>query len=217
MFLVLFSLVFSLTAQAEVLVARLDGMTCVGCQSKVVEALEGLPFVGDAKASTLDAIACAELTGPLDKAAVHAVITALEYTVTRLDTAAKCPTKTRENWGDIDGLDVRIISHGEKVDIEANLAQKKFTVVDFGAVWCAPCHAAEALLKVYLRDHPDTAVRAIVLDGADPDTSFAHPAAQQHLSQAPGLPYFVVYNPKAKIIYRGVDVVKVLEKMDKKR
>ena len=93
----------------------------------------------------------------------------------------------------------------------------KFTVFDFGADWCGPCHAAEKLLKAYMGDHADVAVRAIVLEGKTPKISFSLPVVHQHLSGAAGLPYFVVYSPAGKRVYRGIDLPKALRKMDKKR
>ena len=73
------------------------------------------------------------------------------------------------------------------------------------------------MLKDYLRDHDDVAVRAIVLDSQNPKESFAMPAAHQHLRSAPGLPYFVVVNAKGKAVFKGSDVAKLLKKIDKKR
>jgi copper chaperone CopZ len=208
------------SAHAAVIVANIEGMSCSGCQTKVKDALEGLPFLGATEASLAREAACAELTGTMDEAAFKRAIEDLGYTVATLREADACPASEagkRRNWGNIDGLDAQVISRGESVDLALHAVEGKFTIVDFGAVWCGPCHAAEALLKGYLRGNPDTAVRAVVLDGDDPETSFSHPAAHQYLMSAAGLPYFIVYNPSGKVIYRGVDVVKVLKKVDRKR
>ena len=43
------------------------------------------------------------------------------------------------------------------------------------------------------------------------------PIVAQHLQTAPGLPYFILVNPKGKVISRSVDAAKILKKIDKKR
>jgi copper chaperone CopZ len=204
-----------------VVVIELEGMTCIHCETKIVEALDKLEFLTNVEASLSGQKACAELAGALDTHAITAAITDLEYTVTGQDLLESCPdianTGAPGNWDETSGMDARIISTGAEVDFEASLVPDKFTVFDFGANWCGPCHAAEKLLKAYMGDHPDVAVRAIVLAGKTPKSSFAHPVVHQHLSGAAGLPYFVVYSPAGKRIYRGVDLPKALKKIDKKR
>ncbi len=208
---------FSASAHSAVMIAQVEGMDCVSCQVKIVKALEALPFIDTAMASTTEGSACAKLNATLDEAAVTRAISDLGYTLSELSTDEQCPRRKRVNWGDIEDLDVQVISRGEAVNIDEYIEPGKFTIIDFGAIWCAPCHAAESLLKAYLSDHADTAVRAVILDGQNPETSFAQPAAQQHLMSAPGIPFFIVYNPRGKIIYRGIDVVRVLKKLDNKR
>jgi len=110
-----------------------------------------------------------------------------------------------------------VTAKGEEVDLEAHEVDGKFTIFDFGAPWCGPCHVAEKLLRDYLSDHPDVALRAVVLDAQDAKTSFDMPVVAQHLQTAPGLPYFILVNPKGKTIARGVDPARILKKIDKKR
>jgi thiol-disulfide isomerase/thioredoxin len=220
LFLIAF-LLASAPARAEVVLLRLAGMDCVSCEAKVKGALNGLDFLNNADASTPGQKACAELTGALNTTAITAAIVDLGYTVQGQDILEACPdiraTTWSGNWADTGGTDAVIISTGAEVDFEASLVPGKFTVFDFGADWCGPCHAAEKLLKAYMGDHADLAVRAIVLEGKTPKMSFALPVVYQHLSGAAGLPYFVVYSPAGKRIYRGVDLPKALTKVDKKR
>jgi len=209
-------------ARAEVVVLAIDGMTCLGCEAKVIKALNRLPFLSDSQASTPGGKACATLSGGLEIAAIQETLTKLGYTLSAQDLLAECPDihapkAHMGNWGKTDGLDASIISRGERVDLTAHIVAEKFTVFDFGADWCTPCHAAEALLKAYLADHPDVAVRAVVIEGAGPKESFAQPVVSQHLASAAGLPYFIVYNPRGDIIYRGVSPTQALQKIDRKR
>jgi thiol-disulfide isomerase/thioredoxin len=219
--LLIAALLASGSARAEVVLLRLAGMDCVSCEAKVKGALNDLDFLTNADANTPGQKACAELTGALNTAAITTAIVDLGYTVEGQDILDACPdiraTNRPGNWADPEGTDTVIISTGAEVDFEASLVPGKFTVFDFGADWCGPCHAAEKLLKAYMGDHADVAVRAIVLEGKTPKISFSLPVVHQHLSGAAGLPYFVVYSPAGKRVYRGIDLPKALRKMDKKR
>jgi len=222
-FLLILSLTGAARADAEGAVRmEIEGMTCVGCEAKLRTALDGLDFVAAATASTAMGQACVELSGPLDKSALEVAITDLGYTLEEIETIETCKDSPGangppSNWAETDGLDVVVISRGERVDLTAHRAAGKFTIYDFGAPWCAPCHATEKLLKVYLRDHPDTAVRAIVLDDPDPKVSYAMPVVSQHLSMAPGLPHFIVVDPAGRTVFTGSEVDKLLNKVDRKR
>jgi copper chaperone CopZ len=207
-------------ANAEVLRVDIDGMTCMGCADKVTQALDNLPFLSKTEASAPGGTACSSLDGALDEDAVSAVVADLGYTAKAMSTMDNCDTEGTQfpqNWADLEGLNVLIISNGDEVELSDHAANGKFTIYDFGAPWCAPCHVAEKMLKNYLRDHDDVAVRAIVLDSQNPKDSFNLPAALQHLRSAPGLPYFVAVNAQGKAIFKGSDVARLLKKIDKKR
>lgn len=214
-------LLISLTsAQAEMMRVEVDGMTCTGCADKVTKALDALSFLSETHTSVPTGTACSRLEGTLDESAITAVITDLGYTTKTIATVDTCDTKVAkfpENWGDIEGLDVVVVSHGDEVELSDHAVAGKFTIYDFGAPWCAPCHVAEKMLKDYLREHDDVAVRAVVLDSQDPKSSFNMPAAHQHLRSAPGLPYFLAVNAQGKAVFKGSDVAKLLKKIDKKR
>jgi thiol-disulfide isomerase/thioredoxin len=147
-------------------------------------------------------------------------ITQFGYTIMRIETVEDCDPETKQFpdiWADTEGLDASVISRGERVDLESHLTSGKWTIFDFGAPWCGPCHASEKLLRIFLRDNPDVALRAIILDSQNANESYAMPVVQQHLQSAPGLPYFVVMDPKGKVFFRGSEVDKLLKKMDKRK
>ena len=208
------------SAQAETARISIEGMFCVSCQAKVTTALDKLAFVSASSASTASGTACAELSGAVDNDALSKAITQFGYTIANIEIVEACDPNSKrfpENWGDTEGLDAAVISRGETVDLDAHRPDSKWTIFDFGAPWCGPCHAAELLLKAYLRDNSDTALRAIVLDSQDANESFAMPVVAQHLQSAPGLPYFIVMDPKGKTVFKGSDVEKLLQKLDKKK
>jgi len=218
MFLLLYTLLGP--AQAETARISIEGMICISCQEKVTNALNDLPFVSRSSASTASGTACADLSGAVDRDAVARAMGEFGYTITTIEVVETCEPHSKRfpaNWGNTEGLDVTIISRGETVNLEEHRPASKWTIFDFGAPWCAPCHAAEHMLKAYLRDNPDTALRAIVLDSQDATESFAMPVVQQHLQAAPGLPYFIVMDPSGKTVFRGSDVEKLMKKLDKKK
>ena len=53
--------------------------------------------------------------------------------------AEDCIRETRNTWIDAQG-DFKIISHGERVSIKKHRVKGKYTIVDFSAIWCVPCH-----------------------------------------------------------------------------
>jgi thiol-disulfide isomerase/thioredoxin len=190
------------------------------CAQNVSVALQSLPFV-TAAAVSVDGRACVALSGPADLAAMQVVLAPGGYTATAIEPVAACPaglTPTRADpWANAAGLDVVVVSRGEQVDLAAALPKGKFTVVDFAAKWCGPCYPAAEKLSAYLRAHPDTAVRAVVLDGTDARVSFALPVVKQHLQWAEGLPYLRVYGPTGTSIYEGSDVDAAIAMIDRKR
>ena len=150
------------------------------------------------------------------------VIAKLGYTLEAVEAVDACPAslspEAREApWADPDGANAKTISKGEKVKLKAHLVPDSYTLFDFGAPWCGPCHEAEAKLKVYLKAHSDTAVRAINLDAPDADGSFALPVASQHLKWATGIPYFVVMDPSGKELYRGQELSAATSAIDAHR
>lgn len=213
-------------AHAETAIVGIDGMYCaVNCASKVERSIGELDGVSAVTASVDEKAACISSSAPLSSEMVQAVLAVHDqYTVTSIEVVDTCPdvfssptVKESGPWANrMDGIDASVISHGEKVDLENHLAPDKFTIIDFGAAWCGPCHVAAEMLRIALLNESDLAVRAVEL-GADPSASFDLPAAQQHLQNAIGLPHFKVYDPKGRVIYQGSELDRALAKIDKKR
>ncbi len=207
--------------ESRVLV-RIDGMTCAGCNQGVSKALSALPAVSSVEASFAEGAACAELTGPVEEAEVRRAVTGAGYTVTTVEPVDRCPEglrgKLKDPWrGKTDGLDVVQISSGEEVDVAAYLAVGMYTVIDYGASWCGPCHTAADQLAEYLRAHDDVAVRVVHLGGETADDSYAQPVVAQHLRYVKGIPWLVVHAPDGKVLIRGQSVDKAISAIDRHR
>jgi len=203
-------------------VVELSGMDCAGCNKGVSAALNELPFLDGVHASFVAQGACGELVGELDEASVQAAIEGTGKTFVKLALLDECPTELRGRLPDpwehrSEGLDVVTISHGERVDLEPAKVAGKYTIVDFGAAWCGPCHDAADVLAAYLRAHPDVAVRAVDLGGQTAEESYAAPVVAQHLEYVDGIPWLVVYGPDGKPLHKSNSVDKAVAAIDKHR
>ena len=203
-------------------VVKVQGMDCAGCNTKVVKALTDLSFIHTVHASFAAQAACAEGAGAVDEDAVTAAIAGLGYTYGGLEWVDDCP-KGLDGvlpgpWeGKTAGLDVTTISKGEEVDVRAHLAAEKYTIIDYGAPWCGPCHEAADALVTYLGAHPDVAVRVVDLAGQTAEASYAQPVVSQHLKYVSGIPWLVVHAPGGKVLGKGPSVEKLLAIVDAHR
>jgi thiol-disulfide isomerase/thioredoxin len=102
--------------------------------------------------------------------------------------------------------DVKIIAHGEKVDVATHLAAGKHTVVDFYAAWCPPCRVMGPALERLAADEPDRfAVRKV--DVVD----WTMPVVNQYGIEA--LPHLMLFDPSGKKIAEGDDVFPELSRL----
>ena len=99
--------------------------------------------------------------------------------------------------------DLAIITHGEKVDLEAHLAKGKYTVVDFYASWCPPCRVVgPALERLATAEPARLALRKV--DVVD----WTMPVVEQYGIEA--LPHLMLYDAEGKRIAEGDAVYKAL-------
>jgi thiol-disulfide isomerase/thioredoxin len=202
-------------------IVNVSGMGDDCCEQQVATRLSGVPGVNAAVASAARGVACLSTSAAVDSGALAAALAGSDYGFVAASAAAACPDglepARKEAWDGAVGLDVRVISHGEQVDLGAHAAAGKFTVYDFGAPWCSPCFTTAARLGDYLRVNADVAVRVVTLDAGDPKQSFALPVVKQYLQFAEGLPWFKVIDLRGKPVYEGSDVEAAIRAIDKRR
>ncbi len=220
----LVALTLALQAHAGVLVVDVPGANDDCCAQKVVSLLQSLPFAAQVAADPARTQACVTVREgvAVDEAALRRTLTDGGYPVTAVRTADACPdgmgaSNAREPWARFPDLDVKVVSRGEAFALADARVADRYTVLDFGAPWCAPCFSVADTLAAYLRTHADTAVRVAWLDTADARASFALPVARQHLAYATGLPWLVVLDPAGKKVYEGGDAAAALAAVDKHR
>ncbi len=210
----------ALAGTPDHLVVHVEGMTCGGCEQRIGQLLGELPEVQAVRASFAHGAAC--VIGHATAEVVRSRLEGAGYTVGVIEASDACPPgldgKGKPSaWSNSHGLDVKIISTGDTFALKAQRVEGRFTVVDFGASWCGPCHALAKRLTAYMQEHDDISVRAVELEGDSPTESFALPVAKQHLAFAPGLPWVIAYGPTGKRIYQGGEVEELITAIEAAR
>ncbi|HEU4401877.1 MAG TPA: thioredoxin family protein [Candidatus Polarisedimenticolia bacterium] len=102
--------------------------------------------------------------------------------------------------------DVKVITHGEEVDLAAHRAPGKYTVFDFYAVWCPPCRVlGPALERLAARRPERLAIRKVdIVDWTMPV------AAQYHVES---LPYLVLFDDQGRRLAEGEAVFAALDRV----
>src|SRR5947209_680939 len=102
--------------------------------------------------------------------------------------------------------DVKIIAHGERIDLAPHAVPGKYTVFDFYAVWCPPCRAlSPALEKLAARNRQTLAIRKVDI------VDWTMPVAEQHGIQE--LPYLVLFDKEGRELAAGEKVFDELARL----
>ena len=117
---------------------------------------------------------------------------------------AKAPPLSEEERA---RLDIQTVSHGEAIQIGAQLVADKYTIVDYYADWCGPCLLLAHQLERVLAERSDVALRKVDI------VTWKTAAAKQVTGDygIEGIPYVRVYDPSGDFVgaVEGNDVDKV--------
>lgn len=93
-------------------------------------------------------------------------------------------------------LDIEMISKGKEVDLKEFLAPGKFTIFDYYAEWCGPCHLLSPRLERLVSERNDIALR--VIDIGNWKSAVAKQATREF--RLSGLPYVRIYNQAGRFV-----------------
>ncbi|HXH27929.1 MAG TPA: thioredoxin family protein, partial [Candidatus Polarisedimenticolia bacterium] len=102
--------------------------------------------------------------------------------------------------------DIRVITHGQEVDLASHLAPGKYTLFDFYAVWCPPCRELSPQLERLAERHPGAlAIRKVDI------VDWTMPVAAQH--RIVELPYLMLYDRQGRKMAEGEQVFDELDRL----
>jgi copper chaperone CopZ len=202
----IYFLVFQVLAMEVWIIPKMNCTRCEGDVKKIVNQIEGVEIVEISFASRK---VCLESTKDQAYDLLKEELAKLEYEIEVSSQQEDCKFQRQSSWDGVEG-DFKVVSNGERFSLRKNKVKDKFTLFDFGAVWCGPCHDYAMALKPLLQTNDKLAIRAIEL-GDNQLTSFDHPVVFQYLMEAEGIPWMILYDPDGKKIYEGNDLEAVLK------
>ncbi|HVS31387.1 MAG TPA: thioredoxin domain-containing protein [Thermoanaerobaculia bacterium] len=199
----LFALTASAAAEQFVVEFEVTGLACDGCAATATDALRKLPGVTSAKVTFATRRAHVEANRRIEDAELRVTVAKFGFEARFPNDAVAKPLTAEER----SRLDIKVASHGEAFDVRKHLARGKFTIFDFWAEWCGPCHVLTQKIEKLVQARSNVALRTIDLKQWD------SPAGKQATKEfkVPGLPYVRVYGPDGRLVGEvvGNDIGKI--------
>ncbi|HEX6159465.1 MAG TPA: thioredoxin domain-containing protein [Thermoanaerobaculia bacterium] len=192
-------------AAQQTFVAEFDvaGLTCDGCAGTATDALRKMPGVVKAEVTYATRRARVEAKRRIEDAEFRAALAKFGFEARFPNDVVVKPLTAEER----SRADIRVASRGEAFDVRKNLARGKYTIFDFWAEWCGPCHVLTPKIERLVVERADVALRTIDLKQWD------SPAGKQATKEfkVPGLPYVRVYGPDGRFVGEvvGNDIGKI--------
>lgn len=178
------------TARFEFKVA---GMSCGHCAESATEALRKIEGVRSAKVDFATKKATVVADTRVNRRMITKALGSLGFEARFAGEEALPPLTESERKN----LDIAVASRGERLDLQKHLAPGKFTIFDFWAEWCGPCHLLTPKLE-HLVDKSDGRIALRTIDLVKWDSPVAAQATEE--LQLPGLPYVRIYGPDGKFL-----------------
>ena len=182
---------------------NIAGLACDSCAATATEALQKMPGVTKATVTFATRRARVESTRRIEDAEFRASLAKFGYEA-RFPKDPVVPPLTAAESAQ---LDIKVASHGDAFEIRKHLARGKYTIFDFWAEWCGPCHVLTPKIERLVQERSNVALRTIDLKQWD------SPAGRQATKEfkVPGLPYVRVYGPDGKFVGEvvGNDIEKI--------
>ena len=192
-------------AAAQTFVSEFEvaGLACDGCAGTATDALRKMPGVTKAEVKFATRRARVEASRRIEEAELRAALAKFGFEARFPNDTVVKPLTSEERAG----ADIKVASRGEAFDVRKNLARGKYTIFDFWAEWCGPCHVLTPKIERLVVERANVALRTIDLKQWD---SAAGKQATKEF-KVPGLPYVRVYGPDGKFVGEvvGNDIEKI--------
>jgi thioredoxin 1 len=178
----------------EVFEFAVMGMTCGTCANTATELLAKVPGVHTARVDFDSKSGRVTADGSVTVGDVRSALSTYGFEAQFPGDAptdsAPLPESERKT------LDIRTVSHGERVRIEKELAPGKVTIFDYYADWCGPCHLLTPKLERLVKRYRNVALRKV--DIVDWESDAAKQASRDF--RLSGLPYVRVYGANGEVL-----------------
>lgn len=178
------------TARFEFTVA---GMSCGHCAESATEALRKIDGVRSAKVDFATKKATVVADTRVNRKMITRALGSFGFEARFADT--KVPARLTES--ERKKIDITVASRGERVELAKHLAPGKFTIFDFWAEWCGPCHLLTPKLERLVHES-DGRIALRTIDLVKWDSPVAAQATEE--LELPGLPYVRIYGPDGKFL-----------------
>ena len=179
------------------------GMSCDGCAGTVTDALRKVPGVTKADVKFDTRRARVESSRRIEDAELRAALAKFGFEARFPNDAVVKPLTADERAQ----ADINVASRGEAFDVRKHLARGKYTIFDFWAEWCGPCHVLTPKIERLVVERSNVALRMVDLK------NWESAAAKQVTREfkLPGLPYVRIYGPDGKFVGEvvGNDIEKI--------
>lgn len=177
---------------AVILEFTVAGMNCDDCAKTATRLLNKVSGVRQAQVDFETKRARVQAEPKLDREALREALASVGFEAVFAGEILEPPLTAEQRAA----LDIRVISHGESVDLEKSLPAGKITIVDYYADWCGPCHILSPKLERFLLKYENLALRKVDIRDWHSD------AAKQatHKFRLAGLPYVRVYDKDGQFV-----------------
>lgn len=171
------------------------GMICGMCEATSTEALKKIPGVYEARAEYPSLKASVLADARVTRETIRAALGSVGFEP-RFPGESVASNATPLPEKEVAALDIQTISHGEEIDIAKYFAPGKYTVFDYYADWCGPCHLLSPKLEHLVKDSRNVALRKV--DIANWNSAAAKQATKDF--GLTGLPFVRAFGPKGEFL-----------------
>ncbi|NNE07058.1 MAG: hypothetical protein HKN20_00720 [Gemmatimonadetes bacterium] len=171
---------------------KLYGMDCEACEPKAVELFEGVDGIVNPVVSFAESGGTFEGPDAINRDALKQALATGGYELLFPGEKLILPLTEEERKG----LDIQIVSVGEKVDLEKYMPEGRITIVDYYADWCKPCKILTPKIERLLLEDERLVLRKI--DLVDWKSDASKQATKDF--QISGLPFVRVFGPDGALL-----------------